>query len=178
MQDPVAILHPDAVKGFAADVEALEETPRTALQEIAQPPLATGKGRENVYGKEPELAGENAVSPQTKVVSHQFWLPLDARPGRELPRGVFWYDLLGRRWKNAPAIPEGGMAPEPTVLELIPDEFMPRVILRKSCGNPELDARAITALRNHLARHADYAGEGENGAESLPEMELEVYWNQ
>ena len=178
VQDPVAILHPDKVKGFAAGIGVLEETPSTPLQEIPLPPLTTGKGTENVYGAAPSLVGEQSVTPQTKVVFHRFWLPLDARPGREIPRGVFWYDLLGRQWKNAPVIQEGGKADEPTVLELLPDEFMPRVILRKSCGDPQLDARAITALRNYLAHCADYAGEGENGTEQLPEMELEVYWNQ
>jgi len=78
----------------------------------------------------------------------------------EKPEGILWRSANGRLIANAPQIDEktaldawNKHAPS-GVTSLECSQFMgkmpPRVVIRKSCGNSELDLLAAAALRRHL----------------------------
>ena len=84
--------------------------------------------------------------------------PLSITP----PHGVFWRSPNGRLLKNPPESDVNqqtlaighGIPLESTEIEIIPSNLLPtpRVIVRHSCGNAELDMVALNAVRLAISK--------------------------
>ena len=109
-----------------------------------------------------QLRGTAPGKPDFQTLPRQWephfspFLPMRALTPGNTAIGIVWTDETGNRLKNAPRIPSISEGNRKTAgitrLELRqnPDLPIPRILVRASCGNPALDAAAVSALSAHL----------------------------
>ncbi|MBO4344390.1 MAG: hypothetical protein J5833_01465 [Victivallales bacterium] len=163
----------EGFKGFLGKAPKYSFTPSdsTAIggsRHDSQQPSATS-GKPMIIGEEKTVLTKsiNEIVPWKP-----FWeIDMPDIAASERPEGIIWRSANGRRIANAPEIDEKiareswnkNVPSGVTTLECsrFLGKMPPRVILRRSCGNPELDMLAVAALRRHLLNAESSSGVGE-----------------
>ncbi len=176
LKSPEKMLNPESgvgFKGFVGKTPKYDFTPSdsTSIGVVRQ-----SSQREEASHGGPMIIGEEKTV-LTKSINEivpwkPFWeIDMPDIASSERPEGIIWRSANGRRIANAPEIDEKiareswnkNVPSGVTTLECTRflGKMPPRVILRKSCGNPELDLLAVAALRKHLLKTESSSGIGE-----------------
>ena len=165
LKSPGRTMSPDTRLGFR---EFTCKPPRFAFTTSDAPFIVPvpQDARQSAFPQPPPMILGEEMAVLTKPINDivpwtPFWevtMPEIEKP--EKPMGIFWRGEDGRLIANPPVINEriareSWNKHEPSGVTTIEcSQFMgrmpPRVIIRRSCGNSELDLLAADALRNHL----------------------------
>lgn len=190
LRDPTLLVLPNERFGFSRERSARLEVPSAAVPdyEFALPPIeppvlpalslcgAIAPLRERLSGAvepiRPAAVPVLAAEPLPRVT---FWRYPDGRMAHGLP------GFDAERHRNAWA--DGPLPRRPTGLSVRRGDRLARlrVVVTEACGNPELDALAVSLLRRYLATLVLTGGLAPAAApEFLPgvgqEVELQVEW--
>ncbi len=189
LKTPGKITSPESSLGFNKFAGKPPKYTFTPSDATFQEPKKDDEATVQEVNSTPMILGEEKTiltKPINEIVPWKpFWeVVLPEIPKSEQPEGIIWRNAAGKRIANAPEIDEK-IAREswnkkaPTgVTSLECSHFMgkmpPRVILRKSCGNTELDLLAVAALRRHLL-NLESLSMGDGG--SFKPFLAEVLWH-
>ncbi|MBR0460055.1 MAG: hypothetical protein IJJ26_12525 [Victivallales bacterium] len=182
LRDPFLILKPNRPNGFQPNEPHLQPRNFHALPQVpaerpfdkdAEPPVA---GKPPVFDDQPlRRAIREQRDPRMTII-------MPSLPERKPPVGIFWKDTAGRSLEQPPEIDlmlvlkmvETQRPEKETCLELDEHFSIPRILVRESCGIPDLDRMAVEALREFARKRQK---KRLLASEPLPERQiLKVCW--
>lgn len=164
LKNPFLGLLPDCQYGFRHFVDEARNREYEYLDEggylaLLQPKSASVLSMES--GAQPKDEGRIMLAPQMGIN-----VTMPARTQLAEEEGAFWFDERGRLMLNPPAVDladaRRAIAAGPkdalirnTALQVLPSPLpgLPeRIVVRRTCGNAELDRQAASALRRRLVQ--------------------------
>ena len=164
LADPSLFTLPDEERGFSSVRETEHTLPMTEPP-VFQPALKLAEERPF-----PQILLAPGLPPFDREISEKWTYarpPLpEVPPTVRLPQGVFWRFTDGTRLTDLPApdnaearktTSEGGAPTASTLLEISFASSLPRVLVRRSCGNRLLDQMAVRELRKAVLKREEVA---------------------
>ncbi|MBR6059211.1 MAG: hypothetical protein IKP58_13670 [Victivallales bacterium] len=160
INDPTLLILPNAKLGFSQFVPPTQPIDKKEVEPIKE------ERAELPPPPSPNIPLSIDVASLEQLISANWnkttTITLPTAPPIIPPHGVFWRSEDGRLLKNPPESDVNqqtlaighGIPEQTTTIEIAPSSLLPtpRVIVRRSCGNAELDMVALNAVRLALAK--------------------------